>query len=83
MIFMRTELHRLLIMLTLFAGVHQAAAQMDRFFRIVGPAATTITAFNPDGTVVWSNSLVDTTYTVQTVTSLPDGSNWVPHVHFP
>ena len=43
------------------------AAQGAQFFRISGPAATTITAFNPDGTLVWSNALSGTNYTVQTV----------------
>jgi sulfatase modifying factor 1 len=76
---MRAELHHLLILLMLLSGVHQSAAQQERFFRIVGPAATTITAFNPDGTVVWSNGLANTTYTVQTITSLLDSSNWVPY----
>ena len=38
-------------------GVHQAAAQGTRFFRISGPAATTIIAFRPDGMLVWSNAL--------------------------
>ena len=67
-------------MLSLLVGVHQAAAQGTRFFRISGPAATTIAAFRPDGSLVWSNALTGTNYTVQTVTALPGGTNWVDYV---
>src|ERR1035438_8233119 len=80
---MRTKFHHLFIMLALLAGVHQAIAQEAQFFRIVGPAATTITAFRSDGTLVWSNALAGTNYTVQTVTSLPGGSNWVNYIQLP
>jgi formylglycine-generating enzyme required for sulfatase activity len=54
-----------------------------QFFRIAGPAATTILAFNPDGTLVWSNAQPGATYTVQTVSSLPGGMNWVDYVQIP
>ncbi len=67
-----------LILLTLCGNT--ATAQGTRFFRISGPAATTIIAFNPDGTLVWSNALAGTNYTVQTVTSLLGGTNWVDYV---
>ena len=70
----------LTIALALPTGVDQAAAQGAQFFRIVGPAATTITAFRSDGTLVWSNALAGTNYTVQTVTSLPGRTNWVDYV---
>ena len=68
--FVKTKLLYLFIVLALLAGVHQAAAQETLFFRISGPAATTIIAFNPDGTMVWSNAQAGATYTVQTATSL-------------
>jgi formylglycine-generating enzyme len=71
------------IMMLLLAGIHQATAQGTQFFRISGPAATTITAFNADGTLVWSNALAGTNYTVQTVSSLPGGTNWVDYVQLP
>ena len=58
-------------------------AQNAQFFRISGPTATTITVLNPDGTLVWSNALAGANYTVQTVTSLPGGSNWVDYVQLP
>jgi formylglycine-generating enzyme required for sulfatase activity len=79
----KTKYHPAFIMLALFAGVHQAAAQNAQFFRISGPSATTITAFNPDGTLVWRNALAGTNYTVQTVSSLPGGTNWVDYVQIP
>jgi formylglycine-generating enzyme required for sulfatase activity len=80
---MRTKSRHLFILLSLLAGVHQAAAQGAQFFRIVGPAATTMTAFSPDGTLVWSNALAGTNYTVQTATSLVGGGNWVNYVQLP
>jgi len=79
----RRKLRFLFIALVLLADVHQAAAQGERFFRISGPTATTITAFRPDGTLVWSNAQTGTNYTVQTVTSLPGGTNWVDYVQLP
>ena len=69
--------------LAFLACVHQAAAQGTRFFRISGPAATKITAFRPDGTLVWSNASPGATYTIQTVSSLPGGTNWVDWVQLP
>jgi len=80
---MRTKLYRLWFAVALFAGVHQVAAQAARFFRIMGPTATTITAFEADGTLVWSGGLPGENYTVQTVTSLPGGTNWVDYVQLP
>ena len=60
-----------------------AHAQGTRYFRISGPAATKILAFRPDGSLVWSNALAGTNYTVQTVTSLPGGTSWVDYVRLP
>ncbi len=79
---MKTVLRFLLVTLALFAGVHQAAAQGTQFFRISGPTATIITAFNPDDTVVWSNAQPGATYTIQMVASLPGGGNWVDYNRF-
>ena len=67
-------------MLALLPGANQAAAQGARFFRISGPSATTIISFQPDGSIVWSNALPGATYVVQTVQSLPGGTNWVDYV---
>jgi hypothetical protein len=65
------------------AGPHQATAQGTRFFRISGPAATAITAFRQDGTLVWSNALAGTNYTIQTLSSLPGGTGWVDYIQVP
>ena len=79
---MKSKLHSLFIVLALLVRINQAAAQGARFFRISGPAATTIMSFNPDGTIVWSNAQPGT-YTIQTVSSLDGGSNWVDYVQIP
>jgi formylglycine-generating enzyme required for sulfatase activity len=73
----------LLCLFSLVGGADEAAAQTAHFFRIVGPTAVTITAFNPDGTLVWSNALAGTNYTVQTATSLAGGGNWVDYAQLP
>ena len=79
---MNTKLSAFLA-LALLDCVHHAAAQGTRFFRISGPAATSIIAFNPDGTLVWSNASPGATYTIQTVLSVPGGTNWVDYVQIP
>jgi alpha-tubulin suppressor-like RCC1 family protein/formylglycine-generating enzyme required for sulfatase activity len=65
-----------------YTSINQTALQAQ-FFRISGPTATTITAFNPDGTMVWSNAQLGASYTIQTVSSLPGGTNWVDYVQIP
>src|SRR5580692_4562700 len=80
---MKTKLHFLFIMLALLVEARQGKAQGMQFFRISGPAATSITAFNSDGTLIWSNAQPNATYTVQTATSLPAGTNWVDYVQLP
>ncbi len=80
---MKNTLNSLIIALALLAGVHQATAQEAHFFRISGPAPTAIITVNPDGTLVWSNALAGTIYTVQTMTSLSGGTNWVDYVQLP
>ena len=73
----------LFIMMLLLVGIREATAKGTQFFRISGPATTTIFAFRPDGTLVWSNALAGTSYTVQTVASLPSATNWVDYVQLP
>jgi formylglycine-generating enzyme len=58
-------------------------AQDARYFRISGPVATTITEFRPDGTLVWTNTPTNTTFTVQMAISLGGESNWVDYVQIP
>jgi formylglycine-generating enzyme required for sulfatase activity len=53
------------------------------FFRVAGPVPTRITAFRADGTLVWTNAPTNTTFTVQTASALPDGTNWVDYVQVP
>ncbi len=60
-----------------------AQAEEARFFRIVGPGATTILEVNPDGFVTWTNELTNVTCTVQTARALPDTTNWVDYVQVP
>jgi formylglycine-generating enzyme required for sulfatase activity len=68
---------------TLNSQVSTVFAQAAQFFRIAGPAATKITAFQRDGTMVWSNAQPGAAYTVQTVAALPGGSNWTNYVQIP
>ena len=58
-------------------------AQDARFFRIAGPVATAIIEFRPDGTLVWTNTPTNATFTVQTATSLGGASNWVDYAQIP
>jgi hypothetical protein len=67
----------------LLAATFDSSAQDMRFFRIAGPAPTAIIAFQSDGTLVWSNALAGTNYTVQTATALGGGTNWVDYVQLP
>jgi formylglycine-generating enzyme required for sulfatase activity len=73
----------LLIVSAIIAVTPQAAAQSSQFFRISGPAATKITAFRNDGSLVWSNALAGTNYTIQTTTSLTVGNRWLDYVKIP
>ena len=77
---MKSKLSGCLMALAFLAGANRAAAQGARFFRIAGPTAASITSFQPDGAIVWSNAQPGATYTVQTVTSMPGGTNWVDYV---
>jgi formylglycine-generating enzyme required for sulfatase activity len=70
-------------LLALGAGVHQAAAQGAQFFRISGPAASQIISIRADGSLIWSNALAGTNYTVQTAAALGGGTNWVDYVQLP
>jgi formylglycine-generating enzyme required for sulfatase activity len=80
---MKIKLRWIFIALALNTGIHQAAAQGAHYFRISGPTNTSITAFRTDGTMVWSNAQPGSTYTIQTVSSMPGGTNWVDYVRIP
>jgi sulfatase modifying factor 1 len=80
---MKTKLCSFLIALALIAGLQQAASQGAQFFRISGPAITKIIALRTDGAMVWSNSQPGATFTIQTVSLLGGGTNWVDYVQIP
>ena len=80
---MKTRIYSLFLGLAFLAGVHQVFAQGTGFFRISGPAASGIIAFNADGTMIWTNALPSTNYTIQTLSSLPGGTHWVDYVQLP
>ena len=75
-------LHRSVFILVLFFSIHQSVTGAQ-FFRISGPAATTILALQPDGLFIWSNAQPGVTYTVQTVSSLSGGNHWADYVQIP
>ena len=54
-----------------------------RFFRIAGPVATRVTGMTADGTITWTNTPTNATFTVQTATTLHGPSNWVDYVRVP
>lgn len=58
-------------------AVTSGVAQETRFFRVAGPVAVTITDFTQDGTVTWTNTPTNATFTVQTTTNLTDWVDWV------
>jgi len=58
-------------------------ADEARFFRILGPTATTITAFTPEGYITWTNAQVGSDYTVQTARSLGAAANWIDYIQVP
>jgi len=67
-----------------FCAVPSSSLADDaRFFRIVGPTATTITAFTPDGYITWTNAQIGTNYTVQTARNLGNATHWVDYIQIP
>jgi len=67
----------------LWLVVPGAVAGEAKFFRIVGPTATTITAFSSDGYITWTNAQVGTNYRVQIAQSLSAATNWVDYIQIP
>jgi len=59
------------------------SGQDARFFRIAGPVATRVTGMTADGTITWTNTPTNATFTVQTATTLHGPSNWVDYVRVP
>jgi formylglycine-generating enzyme len=59
------------------------AVQGAQFFRIVGPAATKITALSVDGYLTWTNAPTNATFIVQTARSLLNSTGWVDYIQVP
>jgi formylglycine-generating enzyme required for sulfatase activity len=79
---------RLRGLLLLAALVHLTAtpllsADSGRFFRIVGPAAISVTGISSDGYVTWTNAVTNVTCSVQTALRLVGLSDWVDYVQVP
>jgi formylglycine-generating enzyme required for sulfatase activity len=72
-----------LALLLSIAFLTSSRAQETRFFRVVGPVVTTITAFSADGYMTWTNAPTNATFTVQMATSLSGIGNWVDYVRIP
>jgi formylglycine-generating enzyme required for sulfatase activity len=70
----------MLLGLTLLSS---SRAEEARFFRIIGPVATTITAFGADCYLTWTNTPTNATFTVQTTSSLLSPINWVDYIQVP
>jgi len=59
------------------------SGQDARFFRIAGPVATRVMGMTADGTITWTNTPTNATFTVQTATTLHGPSNWEDYVRVP
>ncbi|MGC9942669.1 MAG: SUMF1/EgtB/PvdO family nonheme iron enzyme [Verrucomicrobiota bacterium] len=77
---MRSRLTSLFVALTLLASIRQDAVHGAQFFRISGPAATIIIAYDADGTLIWSNAETGNNYSIQTVSALGVGRPWQKYV---
>jgi formylglycine-generating enzyme len=84
---LKNKLYLLLISSALVAVGNRSAAQGlasgMNFFRISGPASTTILALGSDGMLVWSNRQAGGTFTIQCSASLGAGSHWVNYLQIP
>ncbi|MBI3849380.1 MAG: formylglycine-generating enzyme family protein [Verrucomicrobia bacterium] len=79
----RSFLFSFLAVAVLLCTIPFARAVEARFFRIVGPGATTITGISADGNVTWTNAVTNVICTVQAADSLTGASNWVDYVQVP
>jgi formylglycine-generating enzyme required for sulfatase activity len=59
----------------LLGGQIAEGATETRFYRVVAPTSTVITAFTTSGTIAWSNNIVGSTCRIDAVTALHD-TNW-------
>src|SRR5882724_2089576 len=79
----RSFLFSFVAVAVLLCTIPFARAVEARFFRIVGPGATTITGISADGNVTWTNALTNGICTVQAADSLTGASNWVDYLQVP
>jgi formylglycine-generating enzyme required for sulfatase activity len=86
-IVLKTKFCLLLFASTLMAGVRPAFAGASapgvHFFRVAGPAASTIIALRADGTLVWSTPLPGGAFTIQWCSALGAGSQWTTYLQIP
>jgi len=72
-----------LAVLLAFGLLSSLRAQEARFFRLLAPVATTLTALTPDGYVTWTNAATNATFTVQVAPTLTGPSNWLDYLQVP
>ncbi len=58
------------------------AAEAAALFRVMSPTTTVITAFSPDGAMVWSNAAVGVTGRIQRATTLMGPGNWMDFANY-
>ncbi len=70
--------------MTFLYSAHQGRSEdTARYFRISGPAATTITTISANGLVTWTNAATNVTCTFQIASNLAGGTNWADYVQEP
>src|SRR5882762_6335752 len=79
----RSFLFSFVAVAVLLSTIPFARAVEARFFRIVGPGATTITGISADGNVTWTNQLTNVICTVQAADSLTNATLRVAYLHVP
>ena len=70
-------------MLLALGLVQGLQAQNARFFQLAGPVASTITRATEAGSITWTNSPTNATFTVQTAQSLSAPVNWADFIQVP
>ena len=80
---MKMQKIRTTIPLLFWLVVSSVCGQDARYFRILGPVQTTITAFSQNGHITWTNASTNVTFTVQTSRSVQGLDNWVDYICVP
>ena len=79
----RSFLFSFVAVAVLLCTIPFARAVEERFFRIGGPGATTITGISANGNVTWTNQLTNVICTIQAADSLKGVNNWADYVQVP